>query len=556
MSTPYATITLDPAGNATVSFEGRTETINAADIDAARNEARSRVTAWAQESNQPIPLHVNEPLGAWDLTVYPDGDIDPLSKSMTGLDSPSKPEDPAPQPVEPTISAGRPQNPTHTPGAAAPSTRDDQQDAWAQDSNPAPIAPATAESPTSAEPAPAVPVPVAAATAPASPVPAPTVPSPEPPATVAAPAPAVDPVEQDPRWASIADRPATQGFRGTVNRMLGLSLAAEEPELAERRQELAQTIEHERLEQQEAERQQRETAEQESRQAARAREAAQREAAERKLIQTNFQGVRTVLIANPKGGARKTTTTYLLAATMGIIRGGSVIAWDANETMGTLGDRGKQDLHENTVVDLLEESASRFTSLEGSRLGALDRYVRPQGDCHFDLLASDDDATRQDIVDAAGFATVHEILSRFYRLILLDTGNNIRASHFLAAVDQADQLVIPVAAGRDSARVAQQMMRSLTASGHDDLVKNAVILLHDLEPSTDANSDYLTTVRSIVDGFEGQVAAVVAVPFDPALKAGDEIDYEALSPATQRAYREAAAAVATGLRTRLRQELR
>ncbi|ONN63499.1 hypothetical protein, partial [Herbaspirillum sp. VT-16-41] len=87
-----------------------------------------------------------------------------------------------------------------------------------------------------------------------------------------------------------------------------------------------------------------------SRREQRRRETEARRQEQREVIQTNFQGTRTILIANPKGGARKTTSTYVLGATMGIIRGGSVIAWDANETMGTLGDRSKADLHDRTVV--------------------------------------------------------------------------------------------------------------------------------------------------------------------------------------------------------------
>lgn len=368
--------------------------------------------------------------------------------------------------------------------------------------------------------------------------------------------PSVD--ENDPAWREIAEKPAEQGLRGTLNG-LGMKLAPTEAELEERRaafaaqkaQEQRRQAEEEQRRLEEEERARAEAEAQrahESRQAARQREAAERDREQRRLIQTNYMGVKTILVANPKGGARKTTSTYLLAATMGIIRGGSVIAWDANETMGTLGERSQQDQHAHTVVDLLEQAAPSFTSIEGSRLGALDAYVRPQGDSHFDVLASDEDATRQDIVDREGFETVHEILSRFYRLILVDTGNNIRVPHFLAAVDQADQLVIPVAAGRDSARAAMKMMRSLEASGHGDLVKDAVVLLHDLEPSTEAGSDYLDTVGEIAAEFEGQVAAVVAIPFDASLKGGDQIDHAKLSPATQQAYQEAAAAVAKSLR--------
>ncbi|WP_246955910.1 hypothetical protein [Brachybacterium sp. Marseille-Q7125] len=351
--------------------------------------------------------------------------------------------------------------------------------------------------------------------------------------------------EDDPEWQRIAQEPATEGSRGSWNRRLGMKLKPSEEELAARRARLAE--ERSRAEEErraEAVRQEEEQRAS-SRREARRRQQEQRRREQREVIQTNFQGARTILIANPKGGARKTTSTYLLAATMGIVRGGSVVAWDANETMGTLGDRSRVGNHTRTVVDLLHGAEGLFSSIEGSRLGALDAFVRPQGDSHFDVLASDEDPTRQDIVDAKGFATVHEILTRFYRLILVDTGNNMRTGHFQAALEAADQLVIPVAASHDSARVAQQMMKALVASGHEELVRSAVVLMHELEP--EGSPDGPAVAQELADAFAPQVAEVLPIPFDDALKRGGAIDYATTSESTQNAYLDAATAVARGV---------
>jgi len=377
-------------------------------------------------------------------------------------------------------------------------------------------------------------------------------PIPEPAGPVQPDAPVV--ADDDPVWQERASQPATEGARGRFNAMLGAKIAPSPAELERRRSAYALELEEAEQQRQAEQLAEQEAAAQESRRAARRREEEEAERALRRLIQKNFQKAKTILVANPKGGMRKTTTVYLLAATFGIIRGGSVIAWDANETVGTLGHRAAQDEHQRTVVDLLEQAAADFNSVEGSRLGTLDAYVRPQGDSHFDVLASDEDPERQDIVDSERFATVHEILSRFYRMILVDTGNNIRVSHFLAALEAADQLVIPVAASEDGAYGARYMIDSLRASGHDELVKNAVVLIHDLEPASNASAEYLELAHGIADEFAGQVAAVLPVPFDPALKGGNEIDYAQLTPATQRAYREAAGAIAASLgRDRARQ---
>src|SRR5690606_15756005 len=78
-----------------------------------------------------------------------------------------------------------------------------------------------------------------------------------------------------------------------------------------------------------------------------AREAAYRRDVDR--VRRNFGGLRQVTVVNPKGGAGKTVAVLMLAMTFGQKRGGYVLAWDNNETQGTLGMRGQQDFHTRTV---------------------------------------------------------------------------------------------------------------------------------------------------------------------------------------------------------------
>lgn len=363
----------------------------------------------------------------------------------------------------------------------------------------------------------------------------------------------------DPEWKQIAKEPAGTGWRSV------LKLPAGKAELEHRQQEFAQRMHEAEQRRQREEQQRRDAAERRRIQEQNEAEDLSRKQAlmERRqaykaklnrIIQTNFQGTRTILIANPKGGARKTTTTYILGAMIGSTRGGSTIAWDANETMGTLGERARDDRHHRTVVDLLEDGAQHFLDIDSARVGILDAYVRNQGDCHFDVLASDENANRQDQIDAEGFRKVHDILSHFYRMILVDTGNNIRAAHFTEAQKHADQLVIPVAASHDSKNRALDMMTAFTAGGHDHLVANAVVLVHETEPIERdedghpiSNQSHELTASEIASAFEGRVGTVLPVPYDPKLKDGGEIDYFQLSPDTITAYREAAAAVSNAL---------
>lgn len=533
-----ARITIDQAGTNHLSINGSPTTAVPGTGQDAQTNAMNHLRQHAAQTQETVALHVQDNDGTtYNLRVAPDGQVwsaPPTQPEPAQLGTPVPGEQESAPLTIPRVDQTMPSDPivTEVPGA--------QHVPDVEPTRPRHVAPTPAPLPTSEPPMPSSP-------AVAQPVsPAPPMPQPGPDALQSQPAPGPDPVERDPRWSEIAQRPAEEGFRGTLNGM-GLKLGPTEDELEQRRERLREEIAREELERAAEEERARTEAAQQTRRATRAREEAQRDREQRDLIQTNFQGTKTILVANPKGGSRKTTSTYALAATMGTIRGGSVIAWDANETMGTLGERARQDRHHRTVVDLLEQAAPSFDSVDGIRLGALDSYVRPQGDSHFDVLASDEDPERQDIVDGPTFGVVHEILGRFYRVVLVDTGNNIRVGHFQAALDAAHQLVIPVAASRDSAKAARKMMRAFVTDGHEELVSSAVVLLHDIERAEAATPDYLEVVQSIAEEFTPLVSEVIAVPYDNALKDGDTIEFADLSESSHTSYRRAAAAIASSL---------
>ena len=118
--------------------------------------------------------------------------------------------------------------------------------------------------------------------------------------------------------------------------------------------------------------------------------------------------------------------------------------------------------------------------------------------------AAPDSATRTSRGDGDAFVQVHEILSRFYSLILIDTGNNHRVSHFTSALEATDQLVIPVSAGADGAYAAEVMLDNFTSLGHAELVKNAVVLLHD-SATRRGDAGVAATVRRAPAGVGGRV---------------------------------------------------
>lgn len=246
------------------------------------------------------------------------------------------------------------------------------------------------------------------------------------------------------------------------------------------------------------------------------------------------------MVLNPKGGAHKTTATLLIAATFGIYRGGYTLAWDNNETMGTLGVRAQAARHTNTAVDLLRD-LDRFGDTR-SRVGDLDNYVRSQGDAQFDALASDLDPAGAASIDDDAFRKLHTSLSRFYRVLVIDTGNNMRASNWEAAVDAADQLVIVSTIREDTGYGAASLIDGLRQKGHADKVAQAVTVL--ASPSKTADEQLS---KRLHDHFRQLTRTVVDVPYDASLVGGGPLNVDALAPRTRAAWLQATAAIAEGL---------
>ncbi|MGY4544165.1 putative peptide zinc metalloprotease protein [Arthrobacter sp. UYNi723] len=258
-------------------------------------------------------------------------------------------------------------------------------------------------------------------------------------------------------------------------------------------------------------------------------------------VQRRLDGPRTVVVVNPKGGAHKTTATLLLAATLGIQRGGYTLAWDNNETRGTMGWRAPLAGHAGTAVDLMQE-VDRFEDPVLGRIGDLDRYVRYQGSAQFDVLASDEDAAGAAIIGSREFDRLHTALRRFYRIIMVDTGNNMRSSNWEAAVAAADELVIVSTVREDTVASAVWLVDGLRERGYQDKVRNAVTLLAAPSLNTDLQLHDRTRAH-----FESLTREVLDVPYDKSLVSGGPLNYQALLPATREAWLRASAAVMRGL---------
>nr|WP_211234739.1 chromosome partitioning protein [Glycomyces arizonensis] len=267
-----------------------------------------------------------------------------------------------------------------------------------------------------------------------------------------------------------------------------------------------------------------------------------RERAHQRAIETvrrNFGGLRQVTVVNPKGGAGKTVAVLMLAMTFGRHRGGYVLAWDNNETQGTLGMRAQQDFHIRTVRDLLRD-LDHFRGPTG-RVGDLSQYVRAQGGAMFDVLASDESATAGEMLTSKAFGDLREAVSRFYKLIVVDTGNNVRAQNWQSAIDATDQLVVTMSARNDSAETAARMLDHLEQTGRRDLVRNAVSVVS--MPAHRKDVDLPAVQRH----FAARTRVVLLAPYEKLLDSGEPIRYESLSKASLGAWLRIGSAVAGGL---------
>uniref|UniRef100_UPI003570BF53 MinD/ParA family ATP-binding protein n=1 Tax=Virgisporangium aurantiacum TaxID=175570 RepID=UPI003570BF53 len=267
-----------------------------------------------------------------------------------------------------------------------------------------------------------------------------------------------------------------------------------------------------------------------------------REQEHRHLIETirrNFGGLRQVTVVNPKGGAGKTVAVLLLSMTFGQSRGGYILAWDNNETQGTLGMRATQDFHSRTVRDLMRD-LDHFQGAHG-RVGDLSQYVRSQGEGMFDVLASDESATAGEMLTAMSFGDLREVVSRFYKLIFVDTGNNVRAENWQAAIDATDQLVVTMSARNDSAETAARMLDHLEQNGRNRLVRQAVTVVS--MPPSRRDLD----IPSITRHFSARTRTVMLAPYEKLIDSGEPIRYAQLSAPTRLAWLRIGAAVAEGL---------
>lgn len=269
------------------------------------------------------------------------------------------------------------------------------------------------------------------------------------------------------------------------------------------------------------------------------------EKAERQDVQTvsqHWPGPRVIVVVNQKGGANKTPTTILLSAVLALYGGAGVCAWDTNQLQGTLGWRTQQGPHEATAKHLLAD-AHRLLGVE-AQSADLAHFVHHQSADKFDVLRSQPlmlDADRRFTPDEVDL--VRQVLSKYFRVIVVDTSNDPSDPAWLEIVSRADQLVVATTEVEDRAEAGRLLLEDLSKRGthYQQLATNAVAVVSQADQRASKPQ-----VDAIVDGYHDLVRDVVKIPHDRAMIRG-WLRWNTLQDPTRRAWLRAAAAVARGL---------
>jgi MinD-like ATPase involved in chromosome partitioning or flagellar assembly len=259
-------------------------------------------------------------------------------------------------------------------------------------------------------------------------------------------------------------------------------------------------------------------------------------------VSQHWPGPRTIAIVNGKGGAGKTPSAVLLSAVFARYGGAGVLAWDNNQTRGTLGWRTEQGPHEATLLDLLPQSENLLSTAAQS--ADLAYFVHHQKADKYDVLRSKPMALAdQQRLDAADVDAIHRVASKYYRLIFIDSGNDESDPMWRRMIEHTDQLVVVTTTRVDHAEAGALLLEALADRDESTslLAQEAVVVVSQADEKASA-----ADVERVSAGYRALAREAVAIPFDPAMVDGI-LRYGSLRQPTQRAWLHAAAAIAQGL---------
>lgn len=232
---------------------------------------------------------------------------------------------------------------------------------------------------------------------------------------------------------------------------------------------------------------------------------------------------RRIAVLCIKGGVGKTTTTFLLGATLASLRGDRVIAVDANTDQGTLAGRLRTQTSKNIQHLLRKEEVRGYYDV---------RELTSQSPTGLEVLASNEDPGVTAALTAADYGRVIDILEQSYSVILSDCGTGILHDVIRGeggVLDNTDQLIVVSNTSVNGAKKAAETMDWLEQNGHRDLVRNSVSVINMVGEGSQTQLD-LAQMRA---HFASRSKAVVEIPLDAHLVQDGIIDMDALHVRTR-----------------------
>lgn len=271
-------------------------------------------------------------------------------------------------------------------------------------------------------------------------------------------------------------------------------------------------------------------------------EAERAERADQEAVSQHWAGPRTIAVVNGKGGAGKTLVSICLAATFAKWGGIGVLAWDNNQTRGTLGWRTERAQHEATTLDLIP-AVDRLRGPD-AQMADLAHFVHHQKRDRFDVLRSQPLKLAADQrITPADVQNLHDVAAKYYRLIIMDSGNDESDPIWQQMIRHADQLVVATGTRADHAEAGALLLEALMDEGGRaaELAASSVAVI--TQGDAKATHDDLTKLK---DGFSRLSREAVTIRYDHAMVDG-ALRLDNLKATTRRDWLRAAAAVARGL---------
>lgn len=232
-----------------------------------------------------------------------------------------------------------------------------------------------------------------------------------------------------------------------------------------------------------------------------------------------------------KGGVGKTALTVALGSALSKIRGDRILAIDADPDGGNLADRiGRQSAA--TIADLL-------TDTELHRYNDIRAYTS-MNSSNLEVLSSEEYSTAGRAFNDQDWKSATDIASRYYNLVLADSGAGLFQHASRGVLSTVSGLVIVASASIDGARQAAVTMDWLRQNGYQDLLGRSCVVINHVVPGK-PNID----IEDLVRQFERHVppGRVIVLPWDKHIAAGTEIQFGLLGKVFERRIVELAAAL-------------